>query len=88
LNTALEVSVEPVSIVTEKNVADFIQYMLRHNRQYSEKFFSGILRAAIIQFMAFQGNNIRHSAAILTTFSIAQACCDGANKRTLEERWR
>jgi hypothetical protein len=34
-----QLPVEPVSIVTEKNTIDFIQYMLRRNRQYIEDSF-------------------------------------------------
>ena len=34
-----QLPVEPVSIVTEKNVIDFIQYMLRRNRRYIEDSF-------------------------------------------------
>ncbi len=81
-----QIPVEPVSIVTEKSFADFIQYMLRRIRQTSESFFFGILRAAIIQFMTLQMNNIRHSGTKLTTLSIP--CGDDTSERVLEGRWR
>jgi hypothetical protein len=74
-----QLPVEPVCFVTEKNVADFIQYMMRRNRQYSDRFFPGMLRAAIIQFMAFQQNNLRQAATKLTTLSIA--CGEGTSER-------
>jgi hypothetical protein len=72
-----QLPVEPVSIVTEKNVVDFFQYMLRRIRQYSESLFPGILRATIIEFIAFQQNNPRQSATKLTTLSIA--CGEGTS---------